>query len=795
MDLTTLLQQVTPAQLMTLAGFIALLGLIGALGVAQRRLSLRPIARHENELAALREKLDRAERLLAMDRHIAVAWGGPGEEANISGDLSFIGASFDPNRVLDFQSWLPPATAKSLAELAAQLLKRGESFRLSARSLADRYLDIEGRPVLGCAVLRIKDLEGEAKEASRQKGLHVSAAEHLQALRELLDAVPNPVWVRDRFGKLSWANAAYACAVEAKDGPSAVLHGIELIEGKTRAACAAARADGKVWRSRAPAVVAGARRMLDIIDAPAGTGSAGMATDLSEIETLRSELAQQTAAHGRTLDQLSTAVAIFDGSKRLVFNNVAYRQLFALDQAWLDEKPCDGEILDHLRAARLLPEQADFRAWKAGLLAAYQSLDTDEQNWYLPDGRILRAVINPNPQGGLTYLFDDVTERNRLASQYNASIRVQSETLDALKEGVAVFASDGRLKLFNPAFASLWALGEGALDGQPHIDRVAEICAPLFRDEETWSVLRAAVAGMPDQRVGIERRLARSDGTVLDCTAAPLPDGATLLTFTDMTASVDVERALKERNQALMDMESLRSDFIHHISYELRSPLTNIIGFIQFLADPATGPLNEKQRDYIGYVMKSASALLAIINNILDLATIDADAMELALEEVDIAQTIAAAAEGVQDRLAESSLTLHISAAEAIGTFAADGKRIRQILYNLLSNAIGSSLPGQSIELGAWRQNSEVLFSVTAAGDGIAPEVLSDALEGAKKERGGLRRHGAGLSLSIVRSFVELHGGRVEIERLPDKGARVTCILPAPGENADASEELQGAQG
>lgn len=514
--------------------------------------------------------------------------------------------------------------------------------------------------------------------------------------------------------------------------------------------------------------------------------------DVSEIEAMRDALDREMQAHARTLDQLSTAVVIFDRSKRLVFHNAAYRQLWALDQAWLDQHPTDSEILDRLRAARLLPEQADFRAWKRALLDAYQSLETDEQAWYLPDGRTLRIVINPNPQGGVTYLFDDVTERFHLESQFNALIRVQGETLDTLKEGVAVFGSDGRLKLFNPAFARMWTLESNQLDDRPHIDRVAAICAPLFADNEAWEDLRAVVAGLQDQRLGFERRLARRDGSVLDCAAAPLPDGATLLTFIDATAGVNVERALTERNQALIDAEKLRNDFVHHVSYELRSPLTNIIGFIQLLGDPAVGPLNKKQLEYAGYVMKSSSALLAIINDILDLASIDADAMELSLEEVDIAQTMQAAAEGVQDRLDETSLTLRVSVMDGVGAFIADGKRIRQILFNLLSNAIGFSSPGQFVDLAALRRGDEIVFKVTDQGRGMPAAIVEHIFDRFKTHTTGSRHRGVGLGLSIVRSFVELHGGRILIDTAPGEGTTVTCIFPAEGVKLAAVETAQG---
>jgi signal transduction histidine kinase len=786
-------------ELTLIASLTIFSGLVAIFYLSQRRRWMEREAAHHVELMALRAKLDCADLFLGAETQIIVAWAGPGEDPDIEGDLALAGDRPNARRVLAFGSWLPPGMARTVENSVARLRAAGESLRFMVTSLDGRHLEIEGRPVAGIAVLRIRDVSGDRREAVRLQELLTGTIGHVEALRALLNAAPYPAWLRDGGGKLSWVNAAYARAVEAKDQEAAVLRGVELIERQAREAGAASRMAGVVWHGRAPAVVAGERRMLEIVDAPAGSGSAGMAADVSEIESMQAALDQQTQAHARTLDQLSTAVAMFDGAKQLVFHNAAYRQLWALDQAWLDQKPTDSEILDRLRAARLLPEQADFRAWKAGLLAAYQSLDTDEQVWFLPDGRTLRAVISPNPQGGLIYLFDDVTERYHLVSQYNASIRVQSETLDALKEGVAVFGSDGRLKLFNPAFANIWALDPSELGNRPHIDRVALLCTPLFSDEEGWSALRAAIAGLPDQRVGLERRLARRDGSVLDCAAAPLPDGATLLTFIDTTASVSVERALTERNQALIDRnqalsdaERLRNDFVHHVSYELRSPLTNIIGFIQLLDDPVIGPLNSKQREYAGYVMKSSSALLAIINDILDLASIDADAMELSLEDVDIAQTMRAAAEGVQDRLGESSLTLRVATMEGIGSFIADGKRIRQILFNLLSNAIGFSSPGHTIDLSAARRDNEILFTVSDEGSGIPPEILEHVFDRFKTYTTGSRHRGVGLGLSIVRSFVELHGGRVEIDSAPGKGTHATCIFPSQGVKLTASEMPQG---
>ncbi len=736
------------------------------------------------ELTDVRAKLDRAAVFLSAEPQIVIAWNSAAGEPDIEGDLSLVADSPAARRVLGFGSWLAPTAAQQMDRCVERLRSRGEGFRIALSSLAGRHLEAEGLAVAGRAILRIRDVSGDRLELTRLRERYGKTLADLEALRSLLDAIPNPVWMRDGSGQLAWVNSAYVRAVEARDAVEAVARKIELLDRPARASAAMARQTAQPWRAQVNAIVAGSRHTLDIIDVPSSAGSVGIASDLSELEAARSDLVRQMESHARTLDQLTTAVAIFDRSKRLVFHNAAYRQLWPLEAPFLDQHPTDGEILDRLRADRRLPEQADFRTWKAGLLAAYQAVETSEKVWHLPDGRTLRAVTNPNPQGGVTYLFDDVTERFHLESKYNALYRVQSETLDSLKEGVAVFGTDGRLNLFNPAFAEIWRLDGAELNAKPHIDTIARRCEALCADTTTWARLRSIVAGLQDGRTGFTDRIVRSDGSFLDGAAAPLPDGATLLTFTDVTAGVNVERALKERNQALMDAEKLRNDFVHHVSYELRSPLTNIIGFSELLGDGAIGTLNEKQREYCGYIMKSSSALLAIITDILDLATIDKDAMELSLSDVDIKETIAAAAQGIQDRLVESSLHLQVVVLDDIGTFRADGKRLRQILFNLLSNAIGFSDPEQTVTLAAMRRDDEVVFKVSDQGRGIAPEVLDRVFDRFESHTVGSRHRGVGLGLSIVRAFVELHGGQILIDSAPGEGTTVTCIFPVPVEPA-----------
>ena len=310
---------------------------------------------------------------------------------------------------------------------------------------------------------------------------------------------------------------------------------------------------------------------------------------------MRAELARMTEAHRRTLDQLAT------GGRDLLRRPAARRSTTppiaccgGSSRRSSIPQPTDSAVLDRLRAARKLPEQADFRNWKGELHEAYRALEPRQHEWHLPDGRTLRVVTTPNPEGGVTYLFDDVTERLKLVRRYEALIGVQGETLEALAEGVAVFGSDGRLDLHNPAFARQWRLeserrSTAANGERPHIEAVLRWCRAALRRRRVLDAAARRRHRRSRAREPITARLERLDGSVLDCATVPLPDGATLVTFQDVTDSVNVERALIERADALQDADRLKSAFVQHVSYELRSPLTNIIGFAHLLLDPRSG--------------------------------------------------------------------------------------------------------------------------------------------------------------------------------------------------------------
>jgi signal transduction histidine kinase len=759
-----------------LAGALAFAIVMAALFLRERRRRARERREAELRLTRLRAQLAETEALVDRDDEIVVVWNGGA--AAVKGDAALAERlTRGQGAVPAFGRWLEPASAMALDRAVDRLREQGEPFELTLRTLGEARVGARGRVAAGRAVLRLRTLEGERLAQARLGEKLLGAERDLACHAAFLAAIPLPLWRRGPDGRLSWVNPAYAQAVEAASPEQAVTERTELLDKAERLRLVEAAAQGRDFRARLPAVVAGRRRVLDVLEIARPPERFGLAVDATEAEEAKAELSRHIAAHARTLDQLATAVAVFGPDRRLRFHNAAYRSLFGLDSAWLATSPEDGAILDRLRAARKLPEQADYRTWRRTLLEAYRSLDPFEQWWHLPDGRTLRLVVAPEPQGGVVCFYEDHTERLALESRFNVLSRIQGETLDALREGVAVFGSDGRLKLSNPAFAALWQIPAGMLAEGPHVDAVAA-AAQNPAPPGAWLPIKRAVTSLPETRPPAQGRIERSDGSVLDFAAEPLPDGGTLVTFADATANVAMQRALEERNEALEAADRLKNAFVQHVSYELRSPLTNIIGFAQLLADERMGRLDARQRDYADHILASSAALLAIINDILDLATIDAGAMELDLAQVDIRACVEAAAEGIRDRVAEAKIRLDIVAPPDIGGFVADEKRVRQVLFNLLSNAVGFSEPGGTVRLVCTRDAQAVTFTVKDEGRGIPPDEMAAVFDRFVSRPRGSRHRGAGLGLTIVKSFVELHGGTVSIDSAPGRGTTVSCRFP-----------------
>ncbi|MGE0700110.1 MAG: ATP-binding protein, partial [Hyphomicrobiaceae bacterium] len=310
-------------------------------------------------------------------------------------------------------------------------------------------------------------------------------------------------------------------------------------------------------------------------------------------------------------------------------------------------------------------------------------------------------------------------------------------------------------------------------------------------DADPWAAIGRVVTEISDSRQQSEGQITRADQSVIDYAALPLPDGGTLVSFADVTVSKRYERALIERNEALVAADRLKSQFISHVSYELRTPLTNIIGFSELLESPRTGELNPKQREYLSDVGASSRQLLAIIDDILDLANIDAGALELKVAPTKVRASVDNAVLAVRDRATRARIRLDVTVAPDVDTILADEARVRQIIYNILSNAIGFSPSGGTVTLTAERQKGMIAFKVTDEGVGIPRSQQRAVLERFVSRTQGSKHRGAGLGLPVAKSLVELHGGRLLLDSEPGRGTTVTVLLPEAGAAAarEASED------
>jgi len=743
----------------------------------------------EREVAALRSALDRTEALLDADDQKTVIWESTIAEPRVFGGLAErVGAPSGKAAFLAFDTWLNGESAAQLTEAIDKLRREGEGFQIAVRAAGGVLIEASGRTSGRRAVLRLRELTGERRSFAELKEQAIFVINEMTALRALADILPLPLWRRNRTGRLTWVNAAYARAVEAEDAEAVLASGIELLPTRTREAVRETMRGGTAFDAVAGAILAGDRRQLRVLEAPIEDGAIGAAIDVSDLQATREELQRITQSHARTMDRLAAGIAIFGKDRHLLFHNAAFRALWDLPAEWLAAAPEEGDILDQLRADRKLPEQSNYREWRAKHLAAYGTRDQCDYLWHLPDARTLRVVALPDADGGMTYIYEDVSGQIALESRLTALSQLQGETLDHLVEAVAVFGTDGRLRLFNPVFADIWRMSPTMLKSEPHVSDIIAECRALYVETRAWEDIHAAVTDMDrdEQAVG---RMRRPDGSVIDYATVALPEGMTMLTFVDVTDSARVERVLKERNEALEAADRLKSDFIQHVSYELRSPLQTIIGFSELLADAESGDLTPQQREYIEHIDSSSQSLLALINDILDLATVDAGIMTLDLGETDIQSVVAASVDGLRDRLSEQRIELAIDIPEDIGTFFVDEQRMRQILFNLVSNAVRFSNADGHIRVEATRQEDMIVFTITDDGIGIPEDVMPAIFRPFETHAAQGRRGGAGLGLSIVKSLVELHGGGIDIRSEEGRGTTVIVRMPVtPATVAVAAE-------
>ncbi|HEY1605988.1 MAG TPA: ATP-binding protein [Allosphingosinicella sp.] len=698
-----------------------------------------------------------------------------------------LAAAFGLERLPERLDGLDGAEWGPLRDAIGRVGATSASFDLSLRPPGSaRVLHVRGGPAPprwrdGTILIWFLDMTESEEKAAALEARVERLTGALDALTGLIEAAPFPMWYRGPDLRLAMVNSAYVAAVEAESAEAAIRNGIELVdEGEAAAAQAAlARDTGGPHARTVPATVAGERRTLQLVELPLGeSGVAGYAIDVEEREQARTDLARFVRAQRDMLDRLSAAVAQFGRDRSLIFTNRPFAHLFGLRGDFLADRPEFNRLLDAMREAGQLPEVRDYPDWKkehgrwfTGGLAA------EEEDWLVPGGRHLRVVAQPLPDGGLLLIFEDRTEQLQLASARDTLLRVRTATFDNLFEAVGVFASDGKLHLWNNRFRELWGFDEEQLADHPRIDTLSPLIARQLRNPAHAGLLRELVRSATVERKQRNGRVGLTDGREFEFAAVPLPDGNALFTMLDITASRTVEAALRERTEALEEADRLKTAFVSNMSYELRTPLTSIAGFAEMLEGGYAGDLPAVAKDYVAAILLSVGRLGTLIDDVLDLTQSDSGSLLLAEDKVDLRTLCAQAAESFREAAAAKGIDFAVEIGPGLGTITGDRKRLRQSLDNVLKNAVAYTGEGGRILLHAAGNRRAAEIVVSDNGSGIAPADQARVFDRFHRTAEG-GDAALGLGLPIARQFVEAHGGTVELVSEVGQGTTVTFRLP-----------------
>ncbi|WP_306252325.1 PAS domain-containing sensor histidine kinase [Parvularcula sp. IMCC14364] len=807
---------------------------VGAMTYALRvsKLSQNAHLNLSRQLADMEAKLDKSESVLAAHPGLVLVWhdsyediekgwghprvlGGPAALASILtfADDAAVALANPAAALLNKLGELPleeevaPEDVRKLKDRVKELRSHGVAFSGSVVTDEGRSIEVDGRVAGDQVTLWLTDPAVRLAEDGGMIGKARDRAADLHGALNHLDRLPMASWRRGPDLRLEWVNSAYVSMVEAINLEEVLENQIE-IDGAFKKLAERAREEfsrstgRKVVDDLVVVNVRGMRRVLRIMEQPMhGAGEAclgGIAIDITKLDKAQEDLKRHQNAYRKTLNQMPSAVAVFSSAQQLDYYNQAFLELWKLDDADLRTRPYHGELLDKLHQKSRLPAWADYNKWKEDQLTLYTegqlddwSMDnaTPDEIWSLPNGKTLRVARQRHPLGGVVVVFEDITENLRLETEFNTQISVQRATLNNLEEGVAVFASDGKLRLYNSAFLRMWQFDPAKLAELPDFVHLAKQFNRLSTgDSAAWKTLKARVTSFaPEDRTPIEKaEVVLKDGRSFAYGTAPLPDGATLLTFLDVTDSREREKELQERNEWLETADRIKSKFVNHISYNLRNPLNTIIGFAEMLETEMFGTLNDRQKDYAASILSASNHLLDLINDIIDLAAIDAGKLDLELKEIDVKKTLENAATYAALKAEDSAVTLNVEVADDIGAMVADEKRIKQALFNLLANAFSFTDEGGCVTLAAERDGNTIRISVNDTGRGVSPEDQEKAFDRFESRGPG---SGAGLGLSLVKSFIELHGGWVRLSSSEGTGTQISCHLPANGPATRISPE------
>ena len=408
------------------------------------------------------------------------------------------------------------------------ILKNGKTLNVNGARVSGADGSVYGD------IIWFRDISGDADYINSILDEQKFLKNKLKNLEDIVDNLPYPVWLRNPSLGLSQVNKKYMEFVNCPDKNNIIINGIEIEEDNNentlKTLAQKSQKSNQAQTQNIIINIAGKRCCFEAVETPFHSeesldkiSTVGTLRDITELDEFKHHFEQHQNAHLEILGALGTAFAVFDSKYRLSFYNNAFKELWRLDNDWLEKRQTYSSFLDNLREHRLLPEVPDYPFFKSEEQKMFNKIiEPKEDLLHLPDERTLRRLRAPYLQGGLVFAYEDISDRLAASREYSSFMGAQQEILDNMEEAVLIFEENGRLKLYNKSYVNLWNADEAMLSGEPTFSELLDMQKDFFDTGINWAELKRNIRNHLFSNNTRAISLRRNDGCEIECSSSLL---------------------------------------------------------------------------------------------------------------------------------------------------------------------------------------------------------------------------------------------------------------------------------